>query len=212
MADLKVHKSAMRGKEMKCDECQFKCTTSNKLKEHKEEMHKRKMNIICDFCDFQTDDESLLQMHFIDAHNINLYRCSSCNTILKSKDGLQNHIRMFHNSKFHQCNECDFRCKTSINLEKHKTIAHTDKCANHGNDRDVRASTFGRTYSHTERRNNGHEEIKEEIKECRYGERCNRGDCSFFHPVSSRPRKRTSQGSAFNHRTWSRAKYNNQEN
>ena len=41
MADLKLHKSATHGKEIKRD-CQFKCTTSNKLKEHKEEVHKRK--------------------------------------------------------------------------------------------------------------------------------------------------------------------------
>ena len=217
MDDLREHKKTKHTIEYKCDNCTYKCTSLNKLTDHKKEKHEKKL--LCDFCDFETNNHSVLQKHEKDTHMRTVFKCNICDIKLKSKDGLQTHIGMFHAENPYKCDKCNFKCNNTIKLKEHESNAHKRECINHGKKVSERtASKERRTNEHcyfwnTTGCHYGDEcrFLHEDNSECRYGESCTNKNCSFFHVVSSRPRKRTFQARFNSQRSWKRQSSRNQQ-
>ena len=154
--ELREHKKEYHSNVFKCDKCNLKCISLEKVNEHKNRDHLKKPS--CDFYDFIGNDDIHLQRHVDNAHSWNKYCCDVL---------LDENYEKKHNNK---------AGAGRPPLKNYCYYWNYGEC------------DYGR--------NSGN--LHEEIPACSHAENCSDQKCSFFHPVSSRPRKRPS----FKNKAW----------
>ena len=104
----------------KCDRCNFKSVSEERLK-----VHYKRNHFNCDLCDI-----TLGTAHALRAHNKNLHNapegtaknCDTCGFSAVSEEHLRKHVRRHHNEL--NCHKCDFKTLSEYDLAEHLKKQH----------------------------------------------------------------------------------------
>ena len=89
-------KAVHRGIKVKCDKCDYQCTTKANLKKHEQIKHSNTPpSFECNVCGYKTVHKKNLTQH-MNTHTEEKFECSLCNSKLNSKDGLRLHMKSVH--------------------------------------------------------------------------------------------------------------------
>ena len=76
-----------------CPLCRNEFTSEESLREHTNATHDKIAQLNCNDCDFNTDNENILQTHIEEVHT---FQCNMCNYSAKTKGWLTRHINTSH--------------------------------------------------------------------------------------------------------------------
>jgi len=135
--ELKAHKSAKKSvkkrktnrfRSIKCQECQFKTQTMDKLRNHLRTAHRGRQTFSCSLCDFKTHWNRGYYKHMATHFVGPPYRCDSC-TFTTERIRLLVIHRMDHtDSRPYSCRTCGICFKMKNNLVAHER-SHSGICA-----------------------------------------------------------------------------------
>ena len=110
------------------------------MREHIDKTHIEKAQLNCNDCDFNTDNETLLQSHTQQVHH---FQCNMCDYSAKNKGWLTRHINTKHQTDSRDeprqpeiadsrigatnklsCDICDFECDNGEELTTHEQTIH----------------------------------------------------------------------------------------
>ena len=112
--------------EFKCDQCDLKYKSKNKLNQH----HAAKHQMICykcEQCDLKYTQTQGLHMHVRDKHNGEKLSCDSCDFqtgVASGKQQMAAHRRLKHGEQKLKCGMCDFETYHASMLCDHKKRIH----------------------------------------------------------------------------------------
>ena len=123
-------------KNIKCDQCDYKCRLNKQLQNHKNSKHidlTEAQPGKCPFCDSQAKTVDKLTEHLRQMHGMSLTRtetetselfpCSECNLEFTTFNLLQKHVAYYHTPK---CRYCDYKARNNEELEVHMMEEHED--------------------------------------------------------------------------------------
>ena len=131
--DFPVRRARKRGqneiREQKCDECDYKTTTTTDLKHHKQSEHGN-VKFPCNICEYQGKSERTLSAHKRTTHSIMKYFCEFCpyKTGVNGKRNFLHHIKYKHGDgvapKIYSCGMCEATFVHSKSIAQHVKIIH----------------------------------------------------------------------------------------
>jgi len=104
----------------KCDECDFECTSMQKLRRHRDAKHGN-LWFFCDMCDYVGKTKDQIRNHKANSHTI--FVCHVCQKEEKSQYLIHKHIATEHIGEWDvpsACDQCDFVGKNKRSLQYHK--------------------------------------------------------------------------------------------
>ena len=126
-----------------CPLCRMEFSSEESLREHTDATHMEKALLNCNDCDFNTDNETILQSHTKELHK---FQCNMCNYSAKNKGWLTRHINASHQTDSHDeprqpeladnsrigatnavsfsCDICDFESDNREDLTTHDQTVH----------------------------------------------------------------------------------------
>ena len=124
---LDSHLRSIHITRIKCDLCEFRSISRNKLWKHMNQVHNKKK---CSICSAEFDSKFLLQSHIVLIHKI---ICEICDLIHFSHKQLKLHMDIIHKGKKTLlCNECNTNFRLKQDLTEHMKKSHKkfkcDKC------------------------------------------------------------------------------------
>lgn len=132
---LKTVKSeADLGDFVKCKRCDFKCTSRESLRKHRDNIHKVVKISYCDQCDYKCTKKQLVLDHIERAHSdgtvkseADALKCNRCDYICTSREALRKHRNNIHKVvKTSYCNQCDYKCTKKQLVLDHIERTHSD--------------------------------------------------------------------------------------
>jgi hypothetical protein len=81
-------------KDIKCNLCDYKCSTKGTLNIHIKQVHDKIKDFKCDLCEFKCSQKSNLDKHIKSVHDkIKDFECNKCDYKCSQKGTLDNHIK-----------------------------------------------------------------------------------------------------------------------
>merc|ERR1712218_29233 len=106
----------------------FQCPKCKKLFSHKSSIHKDKHacihTYICDQCDYQCKDKTVLKRHIQTKHEGLRYDCKQCDFKAMCTSHLSKHIKAEHQGIRYECKDCDYDAKQLGDLKYHIQSVH----------------------------------------------------------------------------------------
>ena len=112
--------------EFKCDQCDLKYKSKNKLNHHHAAKHQM-IRYKCEQCDLKYTQTQGLHMHVRDKHNGEKLSCDSCDFqtgVASGKQQMAAHRRLKHGEQKLKCGMCDFETYHASMLWDHKKRIH----------------------------------------------------------------------------------------
>ena len=78
---------------------------------------------VCDICDFETEDRSILTEHNNDVHK-SQFKCTKCSLSSSSEQEVVNHDVKEHSNPQLSCQSCDYTSKSADDLKNHIENVH----------------------------------------------------------------------------------------
>ena len=106
----------------------FECPKCKKLFLHKSSIHMDKHACIhtymCDQCDYQCKDKTVLKRHIQTKHEGLTYDCKQCEFKALSTTHLSKHVKAEHQGIRYECKDCDYDAKQLGDLKYHVRSVH----------------------------------------------------------------------------------------
>ena len=117
---------------LSCDQCDFSCYSRDRLKAHKENVHKEDCKYQCHECDYKTPRRPALLLHINSKHlgvknaRPKYARCKICRIRCNSHKLLAKHVEEVHNTTLEEfyCDLCDFKSTYKSSVHIHKKMKH----------------------------------------------------------------------------------------
>jgi KRAB domain-containing zinc finger protein len=115
-----------------CPDCEYSTLSSQHLKRHISNVHKKGQSYKCPECAFSTHDKGNLTRHVSVVHEkVKNYTCTNCQYKTARKDYLKKHVWHYHASQDSEdcleCAECRFKTPFADILRKHVANVHSAK-------------------------------------------------------------------------------------
>ena len=126
---LKSHVTLVHGEQrINCDECDFKCTKPEVMRNHKRSLHAKTpadKYINCGICEKQLSFRSL-SSHMKNSHgDQRQFECELCAKMFRNVNLLASHMTFLHGKKCDsKCLYCDRKFPTNTLLKTHVAIEH----------------------------------------------------------------------------------------
>jgi len=126
---LKMQKSARKNvkkrktnglRNIRCQECQFKAQTVDKLRNHMRTAHRDRRTFCCSLCSFKTRWNREYYKHMATHYAGPPYRCDSCTFTTERVRLLVIHLMDHTDSRPYSCRTCGVRFKMKNNLVAHE--------------------------------------------------------------------------------------------
>ena len=88
------------------------------------------MEFKCDQCDFKYKSKDKLNRHHAAKHQMKRYPCAQCDAEYTRRDALLSHVRDKHEGKTIKCNSCDFQTGVyggSQKMAAHRRVEHGEQ-------------------------------------------------------------------------------------
>ena len=106
-----------------CRKCGEQFSTQNKMKLHVLKEHKKKPQLQCEHCGYETYLPSSLRVHQT-THLEPTFKCSHCENMFKTKKGCEAHEREHTGERPFECKVCGKGFKASSTLTTHTKHVH----------------------------------------------------------------------------------------
>ena len=114
----------MKGKMVKCNQCDHKTTKKQGLKSHLRLKHGLEM-LQCDMCDYKSASESSMSSHKKRTHEGKKYDCDQCDFTTSEYYLLSRHVKRMHSdTNQFKCDECEYTTSLKISLTRHRREKH----------------------------------------------------------------------------------------
>ena len=111
----------------KCPNCKFRGYNMCRLKDHKCKTHEpnQKKLLVCQECDFNTQNRVHFTEHVEAAHEGIVHMCKLCNFNTSFKTEMKEHERAKHpTTKQYNCKSCSFMTEDMLQLGRHNNSEH----------------------------------------------------------------------------------------
>ena len=129
--NLKKHMKSHEFQNLKCDQCEYRCTENVTLLSHIRS-HKKDPIQSCEYCTKTFRKALYLRKHVKEVHTHAQKKkyvvCMICNTACQNNSILQNHIKKVHyDERPHSCTKCTKKFKRKDHLKGHLILHSDDK-------------------------------------------------------------------------------------
>ena len=107
-----------------CEQCSYKATRRDHLKNHVLSQHDKILSYECDNCKQKFCDNRSLKNHILTKHEKKTYKCNLCDYQTVHTSGLSYHIKSKHEGVVYSCNECDYTVSALSHLKDHVDAKH----------------------------------------------------------------------------------------
>lgn len=137
-----VHRDRSQDEVVQCDDCDYKCTSTDTLRQHWHRKHKNMDSgtdetFYCNNCDYTCTKKDTLQKHKRTKHSVKnendvgKFDCDICGYTCDKRDTLRVHRHINHNEAMDtnieetfECEQCEYTCTKKDTLQKHRRLKH----------------------------------------------------------------------------------------
>eukprot|EP00092_Neocalanus_flemingeri_P024737 GFUD01026826.1.p1 GENE.GFUD01026826.1~~GFUD01026826.1.p1 ORF type:complete len:580 (+),score=128.14 GFUD01026826.1:3-1742(+) len=127
---LEVHKTkhdySTADGSLSCDQCNYKCKKSHRLKFHIDAVHRGLKPHLCELCPAAFATKSTLNKHRLSHTDERNFKCQFCEKAFHSKGNLGTHIRTHTGEKPYTCDVCGKSFSDQAYFAKHKRLHFTN--------------------------------------------------------------------------------------